>query len=64
MPTSVVVPVILLVCLKVGFCQGNLLQHVPIIITVKASDVRAIACHVASLLALETFIIITEHGVD
>ena len=33
-------------------------------ITVKASDVRAIACHVASFLALETFITVTGHGVD
>ena len=64
MTTSVVVPAVLLVCLKVGLCHGAICCNVPIIIIVKASDVREIACHMASFLALETFIIITGHGVD
>ena len=47
-----------------GILSGAIHCDMPIIITVKASDVRAIACHVASFLALETFIIVTGHGID
>ena len=38
--------------------------NVSIIVTIEATHMRTIACHVASFLALETLVIVTRHGVD
>ena len=63
MPTSVVVPASCWCAWSWDFVRA-ICCDMPIIITVKPSDVRAIACHLTSFLALEAFIIITGHGID
>ena len=63
MPTGGVVSVACWCAWRQYFIRA-ICGNMSIVFTVKTSDMRTVACHVASFLTLETLFIVIGHGVD